>query len=192
MTTKSLICALLLTSAATAASPFSWELAGNYNHAFRSIRSHAPAPSIDTWGADITGLYQLQGNHALSFRFSYAYGADSGFHVHNFALMPGYRYTHSFNEQWCIFAGVNAGIGLSILDSPGMKKRSHALSRRDDMANIVYSAELGAGYTVSPQVRIIGSIGVNGGTSPFHSAGYEDAREEQFNLGLRLGIHCQF
>lgn len=192
MTTKFLIYTLILATTAAASTPLSWEIAGNYNHAFRSIRTHAPAPSIDTWGADITGLYHLHGHHHLTFRFSYAYGADDGFRMHNFAIMPGYRYMRPLNEQWCIFAGVNAGIGVSMLDYPGMERHTYALSNRDDMANLVYSAELGARYTVSPHVRVIGSIGLNGGTSPFHSARYEDAREEQFNLGVRLGIHYQF
>lgn len=171
---------------------WTWEIAGRYNHAFTNIRKHAPAPSIDTWGADMTGLYHLRGNHYVSCRFSYAYGAEDGFKLHQFALVPGYRYEWVLNEQWSAYAGAGIGIGVAMLDYPGMQHRHYALSRKDDMANVVYGVELGTSYAIAPRVRVGCSVGMNGGTAPFHSAAFSDATEEQVNLSLRAGVRMEF
>ena len=79
-----------------------------------------------------------------------------------------------------------------MLDYPGMPHRHYALSRKDDMANVVYGVELGTSYAISPTVRLLGSLGVNGGTAPFHSAAFSDATEEQVNLSLRVGVRMEF
>ena len=168
------------------------EVAGVYNRALKDIRRHSPAPRIDTWGADVTGLYRVRGQHFASCRFSYAYGAEDGFKLHQFALVPGYRYEWVLNEQWSAYAGAGIGIGVAMLDYPGMQHKHYAISRKDDMANVVYGVELGTSYAISLTVRVLGSLGVNGGTAPFHSAAFSDATEEQVNLSLRLGVRMEF
>ena len=171
---------------------WSWEVAGRYNHAFTDIRKHSPAPQIDTWGADVTGRYRVRGNHFVTCRFSYAYGAEDGFKLHQLALAPGYRYCWAGDGRWSAFAGAYVGIGVSMLDYPGMPHRSYALSRKDDMANVVLGAELGARYSIGPNMWVMGAVGVSGGTAPFHSAAFEDATEEQVSLGIRLGGEVRF
>lgn len=173
---------------AAAAPRWGWEAAVVYNHAFTDIRKHSPAPRIDTWGAEVTGLYRVRGNHFASFRFGYAYGDEGGFELQRFVLAPGYRYCRVLSEDWCVFAGAYAGLGVSVLDSPGMVHRSHALSRKDDMANVVYGAELGVRYQIAPNTWLLGSLGVNAGSAPFHSARFENATEEQVNLSFGFGI----
>lgn len=177
---------------AAGASRWGMEVAVVYNHAFTDIRRHSPAPRIDTWGADVTGLYRVQGNHFATLRFGYTYGSEDGFDLQQFVLAPGYRYSRALSEDWCVFAGAYAGLGVSILDSPGMVHRSYAISRKDDMANVVYGAELGARYEIAPNTWLLGSLGVNAGTAPFHSARFEDATEEQVNLSFRIGIGGRF
>lgn len=169
-----------------------WEVAGRYNHAFTDIRRHSPAPRIDTWGADVTGLYRVRGNHFVTCRFSYGYGAEDGFRLHRLVLAPGYRYEWKLNEQWNAFAGGSIGIGVSMLDSPGMQHRSYAISRKDDMANVELGLEAGASYALSPTLRVIGSVGLNAGTAPFGSAAFANATEEQVNLSFRLGLGGAF
>ena len=181
-------------SVVTQSEPSRWgvEVAGVYNRALKDIRQHSPAPRIDTWGADVTGLYRVSGQHFVSCRFSYAYGAEDGFKLHQFALVPGYRYEWVLNEQWSAYAGAGIGIGVAMLDYPGMQHRHYALSRKDDMANVVYGVELGTSYAIAPRVRVGCSVGVNGGTAPFHSAAFSDATEEQVNLSLRAGVRMEF
>ena len=168
------------------------EIAGVYNHALTNIRQHSPAPRIDTWGTDVTGLYRVRGSHFLSCRFSYAYGAEAGFKLHQFTLVPGYRYEWKQNEQWCTFAGAGIGIGVSMLDYPGMQHRAYALSNKDDMANVVYGVEVGANYAITPRSQVGCSLGLNGGTAPFRSAAYSDATEEQLNLSVRVTLQVDF
>ena len=84
------------------------------------------------------------------------------------------------------------GIGVAMLDYPGMQHRHYALSRKDDMANVVYGVELGTSYAIAPRVRVGCSVGLNGGTAPFHSAAFSDATEEQVNLSLRAGVRMEF
>lgn len=177
---------------ADAAARWGMEVAVVYNHAFTDIRRHSPAPRIDTWGADVTGLYRVRGNHFATFRFGYTYGAEDGFDLQQFVLAPGYRYSRVLGEDWCVFAGVHAGLGISVLDSPGAAHRSYAISRKDDMANVVCGAELGARYEIAPNTWLLGSLGLNAGTEPFHSAGFENATEEQVNLSFRIGIGGRF
>jgi hypothetical protein len=168
------------------------EVAGVYNRALKDIRRHSPAPRIDTWGADVTGLYRVSGQHFVSCRFSYAYGAEDGFKLHQFALVPGYRDEWVLNEPWSAYAGAGIGIGVAMLDYPGMQHRHYALSRKDDMANVVYGVKLGTSYAIFPRGRVGCSVGLNGGTAPFHSASFSDATEEQVNLSLRVLLRLEF
>lgn len=200
-TTISLI-AFALASVATAGtittiteaptSKYSWEVAAVYNHAITDINKCYPSPSIDTWGFDVTGLYNVKGNHYATLRFSYAFGEEDGFELNNFALMPGYRYVRPVSEKLTAFAGANIGLGISMLDYPGMDGDDYALSSGDDMGNIVYSVEVGAAYAVTPNINIIGAVMLQGGTSPFDGAEYSYASEEQAAIGVRLGVGGKF
>lgn len=173
-------------------SKYSWEVAAVYNHALTDINKCYPSPSIDTYGFDVTGLYNVKGNHYATLRFSYAFGEDSGFELNNFAIMPGYRYVRPVAEKWTAFAGANFGLGISMLDYPGMKGDDYALSSSDDMANFVYSVEVGASYALTSKLNIVGALMLNGGMSPFGGAAYSDASEEQVSYGVRLGVGGKF
>ncbi len=175
-----------------AESKYSWEVAAVYNHAITDICKNYPSPTINTWGFDVTGLYNVKGNHYATLRFSYAFGEDSGFELSNFAVMPGYRYVRPVSEKWTVFAGANIGLGISMLDYPGMKGNDYAWSSGDDMANVVYSVELGASYAITPKINVVGAVMLQGGTSPFDGAAYEAASEEQTSVGLRLGLGGKF
>ena len=99
-----------------AANPLSWEVAANYNYALTDINKNASSPSINTYGADVTAVYNVGGNHNFTCRFSYAYGEASAYHVNNFAFMPGYRYQYQLDAKWTAFAGAQVGLGISTLD----------------------------------------------------------------------------
>lgn len=171
---------------------FSWEVAAVYNHALTDINEKANTPSIDTYGLDVTGIYSIQGNHKATLRFGFAHGEACDYDVWNFSLMPGYRYEYPIDEKLTAFAGAGFGLGLSMLDNPATSGKSYGASSRDDMANFVYNVEVGARYALNAKFDIIGALMINGGTSPFHSAEYSSATEEQVNVGLRVGIGGKF
>lgn len=179
-------------SSTEAPSKYAWEVAAVYNHALTDINKNYPSPSINTYGLDVTGLYNVKGNHYATLRFSYAFGEECGYELNNFAIMPGYRYVRPVAEKWTAFAGANLGLGISMLDYPGMHGSDYALSSSDDMANIVYSVEVGASYAVTPKLNIVGALMLNGGMSPFGGAAYSDASEEQVSVGVRLGVGGKF
>lgn len=176
-----------------AANPLRWEVAANANYALTDICKNTCSPSINTYGADVTSVYNVKGNHYFTCRFSYAYGEDSAYHLHNFAFMPGYRYQFKLTEKWAAFAGAQVGLGLSMLETPGMKHDQYAVSTLDDMMNIVYSIETGVRYAVCPNLDIFGSIMFSGGTSPMPSASYDTgASEEQQSVSARIGVGFKF
>ena len=180
------------TTASSTDSRYSWEVAAVYNHGLTDINKCYPSPSIDTYGLDVTGLYNVKGNHYATLRFSYAFGDQCGYELNNFAIMPGYRYVSPVAEKWTVFAGANLGLGISMLDYPGMHGSDYAISSGDDMANIVYSVEVGTSYAVTPNLNIVGALMLNGGTSPFGGATYSGASEEQVSYGVRLGVGGKF
>lgn len=108
---------------APAACPFSVEIGATYRFAAKELINDAPSKEIDVYGPEITGVYALTDEHALTLRFGYNNGSEAlrvseadnawwkeNMHVHSFYLMPGYRYTANLNETWRVFVGVSAGI----------------------------------------------------------------------------------
>ena len=176
-----------------AANPLSWEVAANYNYALTDICKNASSPAINTYGADVTSVYNVKNNHYFTCRFSYAYGEASAYHVNNFAFMPGYRYQYQLDEKWAAFAGAQIGLGISTLDYPGGDNKKFDVGAVDKMAHIVYSIETGVRYAVCPNLDIVASIMYNGGTSPLPSASFDaKASEEQQSVGARVGVGFQF
>ena len=176
----------------TCSAPWSWEIAAVYNHALTDIDKGHNTPSIDTYGVDVSGIYAVRKKHKFTFRLGYTTGAQAGYNVTNLAFMPGYRYENPISDKLVVFAGAGVGLGLSMLDTPALGRRHYGVSDKDDMLNVVYSVEVGARYAILENLDIVGAVMFNGGTSPFHSASYEHATEEQMNIGVRLGIGGQF
>lgn len=180
-------------STVAAANPLRWEVAANANYALTDICKNTCSPSINTYGADVTAVYNVKGNHYFTCRFSYAYGEDSAYHLHNFAFMPGYRYQYQLSEKWAAFAGAQVGLGLSMLETPGAQLHHYSISTMDDMLNIVYSIETGVRYALCPNLDIVGSIMFNGGSSPLPGASFDEgASEEQQSVGARIGVGFKF
>ena len=173
--------------------PFSWEVAAVYNHALTDINEKCNTPSVDTYGVDVTGIYNYKKNHKFTLRVGYATGEQAGYDLTNFTFMPGYRYEKPISSKLTAFAGAGVGLGLSVLDTPGMVHRHHGPTKYDDMVNIVYSVEVGARYAVRKNLDIVGAVMFNGGSSAVHrTASFSNATEEQMSVGIRLGIGGQF
>lgn len=169
-----------------------WEVAGRYSHSCTDIDANHSSPSIHTWGIDLTGLYRVQGNHYLTLRLGYAQGEVRGFELYQFSLMPGYRYEAPLGESMRFYAGAGLGVGVSVLSYPGIHAFSHSISSEDDMANLVYSLEIGLKYEITPSVDVGAALIFHGGISPFHDAEFEHASEEQSAIGIRFGFSGAF
>ncbi len=172
---------------------YSWEVGAVYNVAMTDIHEQANTPSIDTYGVNLTGLYNVAGNHYATLSFTYAYGAQAGYNLNTFALAPGYRYMRPLNDKLSVFAGASLGLNISMLDCPRAETGNYALSSADDMANLIFSVEAGARYAVTPKLDVVGAVMLNAGTSPFSGAEYDGcAKEEQWSVGVRVGIGGKF
>lgn len=169
-----------------------WEVAGRYSHSFTDIDADYPSPEIHTWGIDLTGLYEVTGNHYLTFRLGYAYGSADGYELNQFSIMPGFRYEAPLGESMSFYAGAGVGLGISILSYPGIHSFSHSISSEDDMANLVYYLEMGLKYEITPTVDVGAALIFHGGTSPFRDAEFENASEEQTAIGIRFGFSGAF
>ena len=84
---------------AAAASPWAVEIAGV--HTWAVADSYDEMHNINTWGVDVTAIYNVTDKWAATFRFSYADGSgriddgDSIFkeEITNWAITAGARYT---------------------------------------------------------------------------------------------------
>ncbi len=169
-----------------------WEVAGRYSHSCTDIDENHSSPAIHTWGIDLTGLYQVKGNHYLALRLGYAQGESRGYELYQITLMPGYRYEAPLGECMRFYAGAGLGLGVSILSYPGIHAFSHSISSEDDMANLVYSLEIGLKYEIAPSVDVGAALIFQGGISPFPDAEFEHATEEQAAIGVRFGFSGAF
>lgn len=103
---------------APSACPFSVELGATYRFATKEMINYGPAKDIDVYGPEITGVYELTPEHAVTLRFGYNYGSEAfrywgateTVRVNSFYLMPGYRYTADLDDSWSLFAGISAGV----------------------------------------------------------------------------------
>ncbi|MGN0810180.1 MAG: outer membrane protein [Akkermansia muciniphila] len=173
---------------------------------------------VNTWSWDITGVYNLDENNALTLRLGYAYGnrqqdvADRII-TNTWCLMPGYRYTYALDDQWSIFAGVNAGIASHAWrvkigaddgdDEPG------TFDADDDDDNVpssihksgwgfAYSAELGVRYAINTNWDVFAAYQFSGNTAaPKYKisgpGGTFSLRSKKQNFhGVRIGVGYTF
>lgn len=177
-------------------SPWAIEIGAIGNLANRNINHAGITEAIDTYGADLTGIYNITENHAITLRFSYAYGSeviryDVGprekygirGELTNFSIMPGYRYTTAVTDKLSAFAGVSAGFAHERL--------TWSNRRYEDSANdwgFAYAAEIGVSYALCPKTALYAAIQYSGNTSD-HSK--FDTKKQSYT-GLRVGVNYKF
>ncbi len=132
--------------------PWTTELGFKYGFANSDI-FRGFSDSVDTYGGDLTFVYHVDPHHSFNLRGGYTYGHDSysiynaahKINLHTFYLMPGYRYTHTFNERWLGYIGANVGAAnLSLKDN----LRGEDFQRKDHNSEygLAYSGEVGLRY----------------------------------------------
>ncbi len=134
--------------------PYSLEIAAKYGFATDDI-FHGNSDNVDTYGGDITGVYHMDKNNSINLRFGYTFGHDSysiadgsrKVNLHTFYLMPGYRYTHEFNENWAGYIGGNIGAAnLSVKDN--LRGRDFHRKDHNSEYGFAYSGEVGLRYRI--------------------------------------------
>lgn len=197
------------------------ELGGTYGW---GLRQYMKSPVIgkknhmNQVGGDITGVYNLDENNAVTLRFGYTYGGDKfgmalvddmgGMYdmnttvkerLHTFTLMPGYRYTYALDEDWSLFAGANVGIAAA----SSKLEVSHHIDRRSDLTasahksawGFAWSVEAGVKYNVTENVNVFAAAVWSGNTArpniKFAGEGVGRVHSQQ-TLGVRAGVGFTF
>ncbi len=154
--------------------PLTLELAAVYAFANSDILSHGSGAEkdIDLYGGDITAVYALNERHSANLRFGYAFGDEvNRFYgtryetdVHNFYLMPGYRYTHAINDRTDAYFGVN--VGIANLSIKTQERDAFGTSSDHNSAyGFAYSAEVGLRYKINENCTVFAAYEFCGSTA---------------------------
>ena len=194
-------------------SPWAVELGAGYNKAAKSPFHSGkdwfgPQKKVNTWSWDLTGVYKLDENNALTLRLGYAYGnrqQDEADRIitNTWCLMPGYRYTYALNDKWSAFAGANIGVASHAW------RVKEGVDEEDDDDNgpstfhksgwgFAYSAELGVRYDINTNWNVFAAYQFSGNTaSPKFTASGEGgtfslrSKKQNFH-GVRIGVGYTF
>lgn len=190
---------------APAVNPWSVEIGVGYNFAGRDLIKHSVGEeeAINTLGVDLTGVYALNANNALTLRFGYSFGDEVDCEarawgerletdVHTFALMPGYRYTHALTDKASAFAGVNVGVANMSVKDHARWMGGDVQSWHDSAWGFGYSAELGLRYALCPNTEIFAAYQFSGNTARLSQDKFEGKNHRQFYNGIRTGVSIKF
>lgn len=169
--------------------PWSAELGVSYSWASTDVVKEVSGDKAGTLGVDLTACYALTDADSLNIRFGYGWGyadvdgVDTNFHT--FTLMPGYRYTYKFDDQWSAYAGVNVGVAAVNFNA------EYAHDEESDSAwGFAYSAEIGVRYAIQPNMEIFLGYIFSGNTAQPKGDGWKC--EAQNNHGVRVGLGYKF
>lgn len=191
---------------------YNWGLGKYMKSDFFTKKNH-----VNTVGGDITGVYNLDENQAVTLRFGYTYGSDKyavvdggkggimlpNAHVkerlHTFALMPGYRYTYDINEKWSVYAGANVGIAAEsakIAETVELDRRSRYTSEAHKSAwGFAWGLEVGGAYKVADNMKVFAAVTYTGNTATpnikYDGVSVGKVRAQQY-LGVRAGVSYAF
>ena len=185
-------------------SPWALEVAGV--HTWTMADADDYMHDINTWGVDVTAVYNMTPNWAATLRFSYADGSgrcvggngDNEMtkkkeEITNWSVTAGVRYTAPISEKLSWFIGANAGLGrtevkgsLTWITDNGRDK----LKLEPDDIGFAYSAETGLKYDICENLYAIGSVGFRGyWTTPNHEGGRLD---QQTGVSVSTGLGWEF
>ena len=193
-------------TAPAVASPWSVEGAFTYNWALSKIWKHSegmPDPKLKSiMGGDLTGVYALDENQAVTLRFGYTWagrknsygnwGGHDKIRQHTFYLMPGYRYTCPIATDWSFFAGVNVGVANASLKYTYYYDGEGKDSDHKAAWGFAYSIEAGVRYACTENVDVFFAWDFNGNTASCKPSGWDNKTKAQINTGFRVGVGVKF
>lgn len=169
------------------------ELGGNYTYMYEGLE-------VDTYGFDITGIYNINSNWAVTLRFSWATGTDtyisgydhSDLEITNWSIAPGIRYTAPLCSKVSWFAGANVGYGKTEGTNDWtdtytdewvqMESESYSASA----SGVTYTIEAGLRYDCTESCYLYGAVQLWGTTAA------PDDTDEQMGVSFRAGVGYSF
>lgn len=190
--------------APAAPSPWALEVAGV--HTWAMADAEDLFHNINSWGVDVTAVYNMNSSWAATLRFSWSQGsgryfADYGpnetevdkLDITNWSITAGVRYTAPITEKLSWYAGANLGWGRTEMSyTYGSEIYPEDAGKWDaDDIGLSYSAEVGLKYNITPKVYATGAVGVRGmWTTPNWEEGYRS--DQQFGVSVSAGLGWQF
>lgn len=176
-------------------SAFAIEVGPNYTSMIDGIEEGIL--DIDTVGVDVTGVYNIDSNWAVTLRFSWATGDKTEYDnylneifkcdVTNWSIAPGIRYTVGLTENLSAFAGANVGYGNTDIK---VSAEIDSWSESFDDSGLIYGIEAGLKYDLCESVYLYGAAQYWGTTA---QPSFEGAKADKQNgINFRLGVGVSF
>lgn len=172
---------------------------------------------VGTIGGDITGVYNLDENQAVTLRLGYSWGGEKWaipgedwgeegwwggsekVRLHTFSLMPGYRYTDAITEQVSWYVGANVGVANASYKLTGygegeFMEVGHFTDKQCDHKSgwgFAYSAEVGLRYALTEQLDVFCAYQFTGNTVSPKFDGFRFSHR-QYAHGIRAGVGIKF
>lgn len=186
-------------------SPWALEIAGV--HTWTMADAYDGMHNINTWGVDVTAVYNMTPNWAATLRFSYAdgsgrylegYSDDYAYkfksEITNWSITAGVRYTAPVTEKLSWFVGANAGLGRTEMkDTFTHPHDNYREKYKADDVGLAYSVETGLKYDICESLYVIGSVGFRGyWTTPNWDGYYADRDDQQTGVSVSAGLGWEF
>ncbi|MDO4954109.1 MAG: outer membrane beta-barrel protein [Akkermansia sp.] len=189
-------------AAPAVASPWSIDLAATYTWGVPDIFMYndGHCKEIKSIGADITGVYAIDENNAVTLRFGYTWGGEKfacgeewweKSRIHTFSLMPGYRYTRPICDQLSWFVGANVGIANASYKDSSYVEHHRAYSGHKSGWGFAYSAEVGLRYELTESLDVFCAYQYGGNTASPKDEGVR-AFHRQHGHQARVGVGIKF
>ncbi len=171
-------------------SAFGVEVGAVYTAALNDV-----LPGIDgvnTWGVDVTGVYDLTPNWATTVRVGWATGSDdypgAELSVENWTITAGLRYSAPITDKLSWYAGGEIGLAYSTYE---IESNIAKISVDYDDWGFAYGIEAGLRYNITPCMYVYGAVHYSGNFAE-PDFGYGIEASEQAGYGVRMGIGGKF
>lgn len=147
---------------------------------------------INTWGVDVTGVYDLTPNWAATVRVGWATGSDdypenTEVEVENWTITAGLRYSAPITDKLSWYAGGEIGLGYTTYEESG-----EGWSVDCEGWGFAYGVETGLRYNITPCMYVYGAVHYSGNFAEpeIDPSGYDTAAQSGY--GVRMGIGGKF
>lgn len=175
--------------APAAPSAFGVEVGAVYTSALNDVVEGVDG--VNTWGVDVTGVYNLTPNWATTLRVGWATGSDDltpveELEVDTVNIMAGIRYSAPITESLTWYAGGEIGVGY-------VNYTDTFFGDEDDFEDwgFAYGVETGLQYAVTPCLYLYSALHYSGNfAEPEIADGYDT--KSHSGWGVRMGLGGKF
>ncbi len=181
---------------AACASPYTFELGALYAFANDNV-FRGGNKSVDVYGGDLTAVYHVNLNHSFNLRLGYTFGdgVDRSYglrretDLHTFSLLPGYRYTHAFNDKWSMYIGANIGVA-NVSAKDNLRGSDVQFHDHNSEYGFAYSAEAGLRYRLCENSEVFVAYQFYGSNATPSTFG--NSMHKQTYNAVRTGVSFKF